>query len=60
MADVSVWMAHLHDAFSIGTLPMFNQLAALVMVFDMNDVRFFPFSHLYIANSLMFYASVIF
>lgn len=37
-ADVSVWMAHLHDAFSIGTLPMFNQLAALVMVFDMNDL----------------------
>uniref|UniRef100_A0A2N9FCU9 Uncharacterized protein n=1 Tax=Fagus sylvatica TaxID=28930 RepID=A0A2N9FCU9_FAGSY len=37
-ADVSVWMAHLHDEFSIGTLPMFNQLAALVMVFDMNDL----------------------
>ncbi|KAJ7944030.1 Ras-related protein Rab-11A, partial [Quillaja saponaria] len=33
-ADVSVWMAHLHDGFSIGTLPIFNQLAALVMVFD--------------------------
>ena len=58
-ADVSVWMAHLHDTFSIGTLPMFNQLAALVMVFDMNDVRLFPLSQ-DIANSLMFYASVIF
>ncbi|KAK9987336.1 hypothetical protein SO802_032287 [Lithocarpus litseifolius] len=57
-ADVSVWMAHLHDAFSIGTLPMFNQLAALVIFFDMNDVRLFPLLRLYIANSLMFYASL--
>ncbi|KAJ7953245.1 GTP-binding protein [Quillaja saponaria] len=37
-ADVSVWMAHLDDAFSIGSLPIFNQLAALVLVFDMSDL----------------------
>lgn len=37
-AEVSVRMAHLHDEFSIGTLPMFNCLAALVMVFDMSDL----------------------
>lgn len=37
-ADVSVWMAHLHEGFSIGNLPMLDQLAAVVMVFDMNDV----------------------
>ncbi|XP_057957023.1 uncharacterized protein LOC131150357 [Malania oleifera] len=36
-ADVSVWMAHLHDEFSITSLPIFNRLAALVMVFDMSD-----------------------
>lgn len=42
-AEVSVRMAHLHDEFSIGTLPMFNCLAALVMVFDMSDVGLFPF-----------------
>ncbi|CAK9319661.1 unnamed protein product [Citrullus colocynthis] len=37
-ADVSVSVAHLHEEFSIEALPMFNQLAALVMVFDMNDL----------------------
>lgn len=37
-ADVSVWMAHLNDDFSVGNLPIFHQLTALVMVFDMNDV----------------------
>ncbi|KAJ0098045.1 hypothetical protein Patl1_29314 [Pistacia atlantica] len=37
-ADVSVWMAHLHEDFSIGSLPVFDQLAALVMVFDLNDL----------------------
>ncbi|PIA46630.1 hypothetical protein AQUCO_01500281v1 [Aquilegia coerulea] len=36
-ADVSVWMAHLVDGFSIGTLPMSNKLSALVLVFDMNQ-----------------------
>ncbi|KAL6338985.1 hypothetical protein AAG906_024136 [Vitis piasezkii] len=40
-ADVSVWMAHLHEGFSIGNLPMLDQLAALVMVFDMNDLSSF-------------------
>lgn len=37
-ADVSVWVAHLHDDFSIVTLPMYNRLAALVMVFDLSDL----------------------
>ncbi|GMH30275.1 hypothetical protein Nepgr_032118 [Nepenthes gracilis] len=37
-ADVSVWMAHLHEGFSISSLPNFNRLAALVMVFDMGDL----------------------
>ncbi|KAK7266482.1 hypothetical protein RIF29_19126 [Crotalaria pallida] len=36
--DVSVWMANLHDGFSISSLPIFRQLDALVMVFDMNDL----------------------
>ena len=38
IADVSVWMSHLHDDFSIGSLPIYDHLTALVMVFDMNDV----------------------
>lgn len=37
-ADVSAWMAHLHDDFSISALPMFDQLAALVMVFDLSNL----------------------
>ncbi|XP_065857034.1 uncharacterized protein [Euphorbia lathyris] len=37
-ADVSVWMTHLHDEFSIRKLPIYNALSALVMVFDMNDL----------------------
>ncbi|KAL6993343.1 hypothetical protein U1Q18_011459 [Sarracenia purpurea var. burkii] len=37
-ADVSVWMAHFHDDFSIGALPIYDRLAALVMVFDMTDL----------------------
>ncbi|GKV30227.1 hypothetical protein SLEP1_g39065 [Rubroshorea leprosula] len=36
-ADVSVWMAHLQDGFSVGSLPVFDQLTALVMVFDMSE-----------------------
>ncbi|XP_027346623.1 uncharacterized protein LOC113858272 [Abrus precatorius] len=36
-ADVSVWMAHLHDDFSVRNLPVFRGMTALVMVFDMND-----------------------
>lgn len=42
-ADVSVWMAHLHDEFSVENLPAFQQMTALVMVFDMNDVSSFTF-----------------
>ncbi|KAG5529935.1 hypothetical protein RHGRI_030346 [Rhododendron griersonianum] len=37
-ADVSVWMSHLHDGFSIGSLPIYDRLTALVMVFDMSDL----------------------
>ncbi|GAB4826621.1 hypothetical protein Ancab_033516 [Ancistrocladus abbreviatus] len=37
-ADVSVWMAHLQDGFSISSLPYLKQLAALVMVFDLSDL----------------------
>ncbi|MCD7459514.1 hypothetical protein HAX54_041160 [Datura stramonium] len=40
-ADVSVWMAHLHEDFSIGTLPAYDQLVALVMVFDVSDLSSF-------------------
>lgn len=40
-ADVSVRMAHLQDEFSIRSLPIYQGLAALVMVFDMNDVSLF-------------------
>jgi hypothetical protein len=42
-ADVAVWMAHLHDGFSVENLPAFQRMTALVMVFDMNDVSFFTF-----------------
>ena len=45
-ADVSVSVAHLDEQFSIEALPTFNQLAALVMVFDMNDVSPFHFKFL--------------
>ncbi|KAK3034195.1 hypothetical protein RJ639_034335 [Escallonia herrerae] len=41
MADVSLWMADLSDEFSIGPLPMFDQLAALVMVFNTSDLSSF-------------------
>ncbi|KAL9255081.1 hypothetical protein AKJ16_DCAP00410 [Drosera capensis] len=37
-ADVSVWIAHLHDGFSLSSLPNSKNLAALVMIFDMNDL----------------------
>ncbi|ONH97364.1 hypothetical protein PRUPE_7G185600 [Prunus persica] len=37
-ADVSVWMAHLHDEFSIETLPMYDQLQALILVFDTTEL----------------------
>ncbi|KAH9606680.1 hypothetical protein KSS87_014889 [Heliosperma pusillum] len=37
-ADVAVWMAHLHEGFSIGSMPSLSQLAALVMVFDLSEL----------------------
>ncbi|XP_077221000.1 uncharacterized protein LOC143854776 [Tasmannia lanceolata] len=40
-ADISIWMAHLDEGFSFGSLPISNQLAALVMVFDLNDLSSF-------------------
>ncbi|KAL2478291.1 GTP binding [Forsythia ovata] len=40
-ADLSVWMAHLHDEFSIKSLPMVDKLSALVMVFDVSDLSSF-------------------
>lgn len=40
-ADVSIWMAHLHNEFSVGTQSMYDRVAALVMVFDMNDLSSF-------------------
>lgn len=36
-ADVSVWMAHLIDGFSIERLPISKNLSALVLVFDANE-----------------------
>lgn len=41
VADVSLWMAHLNDEFAIQNLPGYDLLAALVMVFDMNDLSSF-------------------
>ncbi|GAB2231549.1 hypothetical protein Drorol1_Dr00010557 [Drosera rotundifolia] len=37
-ADVSVWIAHLHEGFSISSLPNSKEFAALVMTFDMSDL----------------------
>lgn len=53
-ADVSLWMAHLHDEFSVEALPMFDRLTALVMVFDMNDVGLFPSSYSCLLNNFSF------
>lgn len=36
-ADISIWISHLVEEFSLSTLPVSEQLTALVMVFDMND-----------------------
>lgn len=52
-ADVSVCVADLHERFSISTIPIYNQLVALVMVFNMNDVCHFlshisPFCGVYL------------
>ncbi|XP_076882051.1 uncharacterized protein LOC143530389 [Bidens hawaiensis] len=40
-ADISMWMAHLSDEFSITRTPMFDKVAALVMVFDLNNLSSF-------------------
>lgn len=37
-ADLSIWMAHLDDEFSLSSLPVSKHLDALVMVFDLSDV----------------------
>lgn len=36
-ADISIWISHLVEDFALRTLPITEQLAAIVMVFDMND-----------------------
>ncbi|KAM0851394.1 hypothetical protein ACQ4PT_052454 [Festuca glaucescens] len=36
-SDLSIWTAHLEEGFSVSSLPHLDQLAALIMVFDMND-----------------------
>jgi alpha- and gamma-adaptin-binding protein p34 len=36
---MSIWIVNLGEEFSLGSLPHQDQLAALVMVFDMSDVR---------------------
>ncbi|KAK9129194.1 hypothetical protein Sjap_009681 [Stephania japonica] len=40
-ADVSIWMVHLDDGFSTLRLPVLDNLVALVMVFDLNDLSSF-------------------
>ncbi|CAN4116707.1 unnamed protein product [Withania somnifera] len=40
-ADVSVWVAHLHEDVSVGALPAYDHLVALVMVFDVTDLSSF-------------------
>ncbi|CAH9080527.1 unnamed protein product [Cuscuta europaea] len=40
-ADVTVWLANLRKKFSARSLPIFDQLAALVMVFDISNVSSF-------------------
>ncbi|XP_070663884.1 uncharacterized protein [Malus domestica] len=37
-AGVSVWLVHLHDEFFIESLPMYEQLAALILVFDTTEL----------------------
>uniref|UniRef100_A0A804I277 Uncharacterized protein n=2 Tax=Musa acuminata subsp. malaccensis TaxID=214687 RepID=A0A804I277_MUSAM len=36
-ADLSIWTAHLDEQFSIRSMPIYKQLDALAMVFDMSD-----------------------
>ncbi|ERN17114.1 hypothetical protein AMTRI_Chr09g33640 [Amborella trichopoda] len=40
-ADVSIWMSHLETGTIMDTSPIANHLAALVMVFDMNNMSSF-------------------
>jgi len=60
-ADVSVWMAHLHEDFSIGALPAYDQLVALVMVFDVTDVSqtLFPICFIsYFTKAFVIYETI--
>ncbi|KAG8065988.1 hypothetical protein GUJ93_ZPchr0004g38794 [Zizania palustris] len=50
-ADLSIWTAHLGEGFSLGSLPHLDQLAALVMVFDMTDVSSFFTLKNWVANA---------
>ncbi|KAM0022098.1 putative alpha/gamma-adaptin-binding protein p34 [Helianthus debilis subsp. tardiflorus] len=36
-----MWMAHLYNKFQITGAPMFDNIAALVMVFDLNNLSSF-------------------
>ncbi|XP_068653732.1 uncharacterized protein [Aristolochia californica] len=40
-ADLAIWMVHLDEGFSLGSLRVMEQLAALVMVFDTSDLSSF-------------------
>ncbi|KAG9440705.1 hypothetical protein H6P81_020870 [Aristolochia fimbriata] len=40
-ADLAIWMMHLDEEFSLGSLPVMERLGALVMVFDMSDLSSF-------------------
>ncbi|KAK1410539.1 hypothetical protein QVD17_37076 [Tagetes erecta] len=40
-ADISMWMAHLFNEFSITRAPVLDKVAALVMVFDLNNLSTF-------------------
>ncbi|CAM0903182.1 unnamed protein product [Alopecurus aequalis] len=50
-ADLSIWTAHLEEGFSLGSLPHLDQLAALIMVFDMNDESSFRALRKWVENS---------
>ncbi|CAL5197204.1 unnamed protein product [Lathyrus oleraceus] len=38
IVHIVVWTAHLHGGLSVENIPRFDQMTALVMVFDMNDL----------------------
>ena len=54
-ADVFIWTAPLEEGFSLGSFPHLDQLAALIMVFDVNDIRTVNPSHnlLYLLSFLV-------